>query len=51
MQLSRQLVIKALGDVDEAVIAKIPATSASAEDLAQGTTNRSTAASPCRQPA
>ena len=35
MQLNRQLVIKALGDVDEAVVAKVLATGASSEDLAQ----------------
>ena len=35
MQLNRHLVIKALGDVDEAVIAELLATGASAEEFAQ----------------
>ena len=35
MQLTRNLVLKALGDVDEAVVAKVLATGASAEELGQ----------------
>ena len=34
MQLNRHLILKALGDVDEAIIAKVLATSASADELA-----------------
>ena len=35
MQLNRHLVLKALGDVDEAAVAKVLATGASREELAQ----------------
>jgi hypothetical protein len=35
MQLNRHVILKALGDVDEAAVAKVLATGASREELAQ----------------
>ena len=45
MQLNRHLILKALGDVDEAIIAKVLATSASADTVPRRNAKQNTSSS------